>query len=131
MTLENRFFLTLFMAVFAGIIVISSCDRGEDDVQPAHNADHIAIEPEGASIGIGEEIQFSAVILTASGDTVDTSGLDVEWQWWSTDPGIFTVEESGLATGEDAGEAYCVAEATILVGSSNFTGRDSVFVSVF
>ena len=73
----------------------------------------IAISPDDATIAVGEQLDFSVVALTATGDTVDTADLDIEWQWWSTDTYVFTVEPGGLATGENPGNAYCMVEANI------------------
>lgn len=116
------------------MLMFSAC--GGDDVtgtdEPeGHGVVEIVIEPKEATLEAGEHQEFSAFALNADGDTVDTSDLNIEWEWWSDDPDVFTVEQGGLATGHNSGEAFCIIEATILVGKSNFTGRDSAFVMVF
>lgn len=63
-------------------------------------------------------MNFSVFALTASGDTIDTDEIDIEWQWWSTDPEVFDVEPGGLATGKSSGEAFCVVEATVSVSQN-------------
>jgi hypothetical protein len=112
------------------VIMLSSCESDEDEPL-GHQVTEIAIEPDNASFGVGEELKFSAFALTAAGDTVNTDDLDIVWEWWSTDPDVFTVEPGGLATGHNPGEAFCVIEAVILAGTQNFTGRDSAFVLIF
>jgi len=116
------------------LLLFSAC--GGDDVtgtdEPeAHGVVEIVIEPKEATFETGEQQQFSAFALNADGDTVDTSGLNIEWEWWSDDPDVFTVEPGGLATGHNPGEAFCIIEATILVGESNFNGRDTAIVFIF
>jgi hypothetical protein len=107
------------------------CDSSEVDSLLGHGVERVVISPSTASVSVGDQVSFSAFALTAQGDTVDTADLDIEWRWWSSDPDVFTVEEGGTATGRSPGEEYCVVEATILRGQSNFTGRDSAFVMVF
>jgi hypothetical protein len=123
--------ILFILSALAGLFIFSGCDRDDETEPQGHHAEEIAIQPEDASFAVGEQVQFNAVLLTAAGDTVDTSGLDVDWQWWSSDDNVFTVEDNGLATGQNPGEAFCIAEVTVLEGSQNFTGRDSVFVVVF
>jgi hypothetical protein len=119
----------IMVAVIAGALTLKGCSDDDNDVAP--RVDEIAIHPESASFGVGEQQEFSAFFLTAAGDTVDVADLDVELQWWSTDPDVFTVVAGGTATGHDSGEAFCVVQATVFVGSRNFTGRDSAFVVIF
>lgn len=92
---------------------------GDDSTGPSTpQVEEISIFPEEASIEAEEQIDFSVYALTASGDTVDTDEIDIEWQWWSTDPDVFEVEPGGLATGHSSGEAFCVVEATVSVSQS-------------
>jgi hypothetical protein len=110
---------------------LMGCDSNDVEDPQGHGVERIIISPNSASVAVGEQVGFSAFALTAQGDTVDTAGLNIEWRWWSSDPSVFTVEEDGTATGRSPGEEYCVVEATILSGLSNFNGRDSAFVMVF
>jgi hypothetical protein len=110
---------------------LTGCDSSEVDAPQGHGVERVVISPSTASIWVGDEMSFSAFALTAQGDTVDTAGLDIEWRWWSSNPSVFTVEEDGTARGHSPGEEYCIVEATILRGQSNFTGRDSAFVMIF
>jgi hypothetical protein len=116
---------------FAGMFIFSGCNDDDVTELPDHQVHEIVIFPDSAFFEVGEQVQFSAFALTAAGDTVDTSDLDIEWDWWSTDTDVFTVEDDGTATGQNPGEAFCVIEATILVGTQNFNGRDSAFVFIF
>ncbi len=98
--------------------MLSGCS-GDDSTGPdTPQVDEIAISPEEAMLETDEQIDFSVVALTASGDTVDTDEIDIEWQWWSTDPDVFDVEPGGLATGHSSGEAFCVVEATVSVSQN-------------
>lgn len=77
-------------------------------------------------------MDFEVVALTASGDMIRDANLD--FTWWSTNPTVFTVEDDGTATGQSSGTALCKVEATEEEASKVtrlFSGRDSVFVSVF
>jgi hypothetical protein len=127
------FLLGLF---FVGTIIFSGCESG-DDVEPQNNEiDQIVIVPRNASIAVGEQFEFSAVGLTATGDTIERADLDLdhEWIWWSTDTDVFTVENDGTATGHNPGEAFCVlefseSESQIRLKWLHF--NDSVAVHVF
>jgi hypothetical protein len=112
--------------VFFAFIHACSSDEttGPQDLQIVD----IAISPESASFGVGEEVEFSAVALTATGETVDISDLNIMWDWWSTDPDVFTVEPGGLATGQNEGEAWCVVEAVVDVSQELTQPVDRIIV---
>lgn len=108
--------LAVFLIV--GLGMLSGCS-GEDSTGPdSPQVAEISISPEEAAIEPEEQIDFSVFALTETGDTVDTDDIDIEWQWWSTDPDVFDVEPGGLATGKNSGEAFCVVEATVSVSQS-------------
>ena len=94
--------------VLAAVIVLTGCDLAEvDDEDPIES---IAILPDSVSISVGDQVDFSVVGVTASGDTVRDA--DFSLRWWSTDTTVFTVEDDGLATGQGSGTAYCKVEAS-------------------
>lgn len=107
-------------------LALIGCDT-TDVMAPGEEIEAIKIVPESAIVAAGETVDFSVIAVTTAGDTVAAP----EVRWWSTDTTIFEVNESGLAVGLDAGEAYCMVE-TIAAGKAvSFTGRDSAFVMVF
>jgi hypothetical protein len=116
--------------ILIGAALIGACDTADPDIN-GHGVERVVIEPDSATMEVGEQLQFNAFLLTAEGDTVDPAGLNVEWNWFSTDTQVFSVIDGGLASAHSPGEEFCVVEATILVGTSNFTGRDSAFVFIF
>ncbi len=116
---------------FMGVIVFSGCDK-DDDTEPQNDQiEQILIIPQSASIAVGEQLEFSTVGITPDGDTVETSGLGLEWNWWSTDPDVFTVDNDGTATGQNPGEAFCVLDFAESTSRLKFGGRDSTFVVIF
>ncbi len=125
--LLEKFVIFFTALVFIGTI-LTSC-KG-DDVTGSQTFEivDVIISPDSASFNAGEQMEFSALALTDAGDTVNVQDLDVEWEgeWWSTDPNIFTVEENGIATGENPGEAFCVVEVNF-ADKKNFTMRKDVF----
>ncbi len=125
----NRSFFLL--AVFAVLLIHAGCSSDEVAGPDGHGVVEVRIEPQEATFSVGEQEQFQALLLDADGSAVDPEGLDVTWDWWSSDTEVFTVEPGGLATGQAAGEAYCIIEVTVLEGTQNFTGRDSAFVFLF
>lgn len=118
-----------FLIVFAitGMLIFSGCDADETTGPQTPQIMAIGIFPDSVSIPVGEELEFEAFALTATGDTVDTSDLDIEWHWWSTDPEVFTVEPGGLATGLDPGEAFCMIETSIEVADI-FNGKPETLI---
>lgn len=135
-------FVSSFLAlVLTGGLVLTGCDLiGAEDESEESPVTSIEISPDSVSMAVGEQVDFSVVALTASGDTVQDADLTV--RWWSTDSTVFTVEEDGLATGQGSGTAFCMVEATDeesgrRVGKAatpslpHFTGRDSAIVFLF
>lgn len=131
--IHNLIHLGMALALI-GALVLAGCDSNEVAEDP--EIARIDISPDNASIAVGEQVDFSAVALTASGDTV----RDVEWEWVSTDPAVFTVENNGVATGQSPGSAFCTVgvsdDATTnaihrKAAKRRFDGLDSAFVSVF
>lgn len=135
----NAFIYSLAALMLAGALVLAGCDSTDANEEPEIEA--LIIAPSSVNIAVGEQADFSAVALTASGDTI----RDLDLRWWSTDSDVFTVENDGLATGQAPGEAYCKVELAddaastashLRAGPSKtakriFVGRDSAFVSVF
>ena len=125
------------IALMLGMLFFSGCNDEDDPDLREAQIERVSIYPEVASFAVGDQLDFSTFVITNTGDTIDTEDIDIEWEWWSTDTTVFTVEEGGRATGQNPGEAYCVIEATIqedtdaqLKALALFTGRDSAFVSV-
>lgn len=105
------FVSSLLALVLTGGLVLTGCDLiGAEDESEESPITSIEISPDSVSMAVGEQVDFSIVALTASGDTVQDADLTI--RWWSTDTTVFTVEEDGLATGQGAGTAYCMVEAT-------------------
>ncbi len=124
--------LIIFMLGFTVAGMFSGCDK-EDDPEPQNDLEQIVIIPQSASFAVGEQFEFSTAGVTSDGDTIDISSLDLglEWNWWSTDTDIFTVDNDGNATGIYPGEAYCILDFTESEIRLKFTGRDSAFVFIF
>lgn len=129
---SNAFISNLMPAVtvvlLAGVLILAGCDSNGAADEP-EIAD-VIISPDTVSIAVGDQIDFSAVALTADGDTL----RDVTFQWASSDPSVFTVADDGMATAQGPGTAFCgvkppddVASKTALVP----IGLDSAFVNVF
>lgn len=99
----------------SGFWILNGCSGDNSTGPDTSQVADITISPDEAAMESGEQIDFSVFALTESGDTVNTDEIDIEWQWWSTDPDVFDVEPGGLATALNSGEAYCVVEATVSV----------------
>lgn len=120
--------------VLTSALALAGCDSTDAHEEPPIEA--LIIAPHSVRIAVGEQADFSAVALTASGDTL----RDLDLRWWSTDPDVFTVEDNGVATGQAPGEAFCNVELADDAAASTrqfqavkrtFDGLDSAFVSVF
>jgi hypothetical protein len=135
-----RSFACGFMAlVLTAALILTGCDSTDANEDP--QIEELIISPSSVNIAVGEQADFSAVALTAAGDTI----RDLALRWWSTDSAVFTVEDNGVATGQAPGEAYCKVELTAGAASTAshlraasskaakriFVGRDSAFVAVF
>lgn len=114
--------LAVFLIV--GLWLLGGCSDDNSTGPVTPQVAKISISPEEATLETEEQIDFSVFALTENGDTIDTDDIDIEWQWWSTDPNVFDVEPGGLATGKNSGEAFCVVEATVSVSQSIAEERD-------
>jgi hypothetical protein len=113
------------------MLLISSCEENNQSQDPT--IQDVIIQPSNTSFNVGEQHEFSAFLLTESGDTVEVDNADIELDWWSSDTTVFTVEANGTATGNNPGDAYCIAEVRVDEDANLkriFTGRDSAFVSI-
>ncbi|MGM0547566.1 MAG: hypothetical protein ACQEST_12700 [Bacteroidota bacterium] len=134
------FFSTVVIVM---MLVLSGCGDDDPTSPELKNVVDVIISPDSAEFSVGEQMQFSAFVVTDEGDTIAAEDLDVEWEgeWWSSDPDVFTVEDNGLATGQNSGEAFCIVELDLeddqTVGTAGFSiantrgifvGRDSAFV---
>jgi len=138
--MKSKFALSTTVVIFLFMASIVTFGCGGDDVtgsEDGHGVVEVVIEPPIAEIEVGNYQEFDALLKDAQGNTVDPSeldGFDIEWEWWSTDTNVFTVEQDGsvgIGAGESSGEAYCIIEITIKEGNSNFNGRDTTIVFVF
>jgi len=86
-------FRSLAALVLTGTLVLSGCDSTDANEEP--QIEELIISPGSANLAVGEQMDFSAVALTTSGDTI----RDLDLQWWSTNSTVFTVESNGIATG--------------------------------
>ena len=79
--------------------------------------DAVSIFPADATINKGDTQQFSATVTDVNGDTVS----DATVEWASSDELVATVDEAGLATGVDAGDAAITATADGVSGTASLT----------
>lgn len=133
------------MAVtFASLSVLVGCDSNDATEPQDVEIARVAISPATASLEVGERVEFSALAVNTAGDTIAIPEGRLEWEWISSDPDVFTVDDDGTATGQSPGEEFCIIDATLVEGlsgstraidnlkaSSGFVGRDSAFVLVF
>lgn len=75
---------------------------------------NVVVEPDFASIEVGEVFQFSARVEDANGN--ELTGRTVTWSSTNTD--VATVDQTGLASGENAGSAGIRAEVDGVTGSA-------------
>jgi hypothetical protein len=109
------YYLSIFISLGICFLMFNGCSDDDATGPQSDQVSSINIHPETATITEDEQIDFSVVLLSATGDTLGPDDFDIEWQWWSTDPDVFTVEAGGLATGQNPGDAFCVVEATVHV----------------
>lgn len=97
------FCVTTTIIVIGMLMLVGCGDDNPADSSANQDIDEVVISPDSASFAAGEMMDFSAVALTAEGDTV----RDVNFIWKSSDPDVFTVQDNGTATGQAPGTAYC------------------------
>jgi Bacterial Ig-like domain (group 2) len=117
----ERMAATLFLSVGAASTVLwGACtDTGfEVPVITPGEVDSVAVQPLVAeATAAGQEIQFSATALDSTGAVVD----NVPVSWASSDVGVATVDEQGLATVYHEGETNVSATFGDATGSATLT----------
>lgn len=128
----------LLFALIGTLVSTVGCDSNDVAEEPEPAIEEFAFTTDSVALEVGQEADFSDLLvgLTADGDTVEDPDLDLEW--WSTDPDVFTVDNDGKATALDTGRAYCMAEMSDEAAAqafysklAKFTGRDSFLIMVF
>ena len=114
-----------------------SCDDDNSVTGPEENEienAEVVIEPQNVSIEVDEQIDFSAFVVTPSGDTLNEE-FNFHWNWYSSNPDVFTVQNNGTATGHNSGEAFCIVEASTgsekIRAKLRYVGLDSARVLLF
>lgn len=79
-------------------------------------AGQVIVTPDSASIPVGGTQQFTATVLDLHGNPLAASVT-----WSSSDPGVATVDGTGLATGVSVGQATITATAQGASGSATLT----------
>jgi surface protein len=74
----------------------------------------VVVAPAEAEIGVGETQAFTASVYDLRGDLLAAASVG----WSSSDPGVATVDEDGLATGQAVGEAVITATSGPAAGSA-------------
>lgn len=126
----------IIMVVLSGVLISNGCNDDNSIASEEDNLEgaEVVIKPRDVSFEVDEQHEFSAFVISASGDTVNEE-FDLEWTWYSSNPDVFTVQDDGTASGISSGEAYCIVEAETASGNVaaklRFVGRDSAFVSIF
>lgn len=134
---NKTFKSSIIIFILAGLLAFNSCSDDETATGPEDEEIEVAevvIDPQNVTFEVGEQHNFSAFLISAEGDTVNEE-FDVDWNWYSSDPDVFTVEAGGTAKGHSEGEAHCIVEASLdnnkVVAKLRFVGRDSAIVFVF
>lgn len=136
---KTQFFKTtgfsLIIILIAGMLNIGCEDNNstESEEEELKGAE-VVIEPQNVSMEVDEQVNFSAFVVSASGDTVNED-FNFQWNWYSSNTEVFTVQNNGTATGKNSGEAFCIVEAS--TGNSKIVtkmvpiGLDSARVFLF
>jgi trimeric autotransporter adhesin len=77
----------------------------------------ITVEPTSPTMPGGAQLQFTA-LGTVSGATVVVTS---EVMWTSSNPGVATINSSGLATGQAVGKTQITASLSSIVGTSTLS----------
>jgi len=136
-TLYTRITVLLITIIaLTGMLMATGCDD-DNPTEPEDEAlegAEVVIDPQEATFEVNEELNFSAFVISASGDTINDE-LNVEWNWYSSDTDVFTVQSNGTATGHNPGEAFCIVEASTtnskIVAKRVPIGLDSARVFLF
>lgn len=124
------FKLIAITLTLSSLFIVNGCSDDNPTSPEEPQVANIIISPDSVEINVGDEIDFSAVALTADGDTIEDANLE----WISSDPSVFTVQDNGTITGESEGTAFCGIDVadnlSKLKGKIVPIGLDSAYVRV-
>lgn len=136
---KTQFFKTTGFSVII-ILIAGMLNIGCEDNNPTESEEdelkgaEVVIEPQNVSMEVDQQVNFSAFVVSASGDTVNEE-FNFQWNWYSSNPEVFTVQNNGTATGQNSGEAFCIVEASTgnnkIVAKMVPIGLDSARVLLF
>ena len=129
MKVQSNWYLLVVISVVLPLM-FNACSSDDTTGSQSPQVSQISIHPQEASLEVGQQLDFSVVALTAAGEVIDTDEIDIEWQWWSTDTDVFTVEPGGLATAQNPGEAFCMIEAVVDVTQRAAEEMDVIYASI-
>lgn len=123
MNVKRKTRLRTASAALAGLAAGGACGESAGFVVPADESvaelvDTVVVEPEEfRATEIGEVVQFTATPVDVSGFAVDEATVE----WSSSDPGVATVTQSGVATAYRDGQAEIRARAGDATGTATLT----------
>lgn len=88
----------------------------------------ITVTPEGGSVEVGGTQQLTATAKYSDGSTADVTN---QVTWSSSDEGIASVNEGGLATGKAVGDVEVAATLNAVSGSATLTVTSPTLLSIF
>lgn len=110
----------IHIILLSGLLLCTiGCDSSDPD-DDWSDIEEVRISPDSVAISVGETVDFSFALLSATGEELD---VDINTRWESTDTSIFTVEDDGLATAKASGTAKCVIEVSTYQLSETTDGR--------
>ncbi len=88
----------------------------------------LSVTPATLSIGLGSSRQFQAIATLSDATTQDLTAVVA---WSSTQPAIAGVSNGGLATAQEVGSTFIIAQDGSVTGSANLTVMPLIAVNYF
>ena len=110
----------LVTAVANGTVTITATAgeaSGEALVTVMQSAGSVVVSPRADTVALGGTLRLAAEALDSNGHAV----AGAEFRWSSSDPGVATVDDSGLVRGQAEGKATITAAAGGVEGTSEIT----------
>ena len=111
---------TGFVIATLGDIADSAAVTVTEAVEPV--IESVEVAPEELEIGVGDDYQFSAVVLDNTGAEVDTA---VDWSV-DADSNIGTISEDGLFSAETVGTGFVIATLGDIADSAAVTVTEAI-----
>ncbi len=109
------------------VLLLLGCGGTPTAVSSIPQLTQLKVAPQGSQIALGHTVQFTVTGTLSNGSSKDETKTAV---WTSSNPGVASVDPSGIVTSHSTGIAILTASAEAMTASSTLTVSNATIVSI-